>query len=472
MLNPVDFSGRPFHFVGIGGIGMSAIAYILAKQGFTVSGSDLSSNRITQKLQDLGIKIFQGHHADNLDLSNAPQVVCSTAINQQNPEFQVALANNLPILHRSDLLAALIEQFQAISVAGTHGKTTTSSLVGFLLLKAGLDPSIIIGGEVSAWEGNARLGNSKYLVAEADESDGTLVKFRSHIGIITNIELDHPDHYQNLDQVVEIFQTFAKRCDVVVGCIDCPTVKANIQSDITYSLSSLSEPTADYTVAEVQYNSADTQALVIERGKTLGRISIGLLGKHNLSNTLAAIAVARYLGVEWQAIAEALPDFVGASRRFEVKGIQNGITFVDDYAHHPSEIMATLASARQQNTSSRVVAIFQPHRYSRTYRFLEEFSHSFTEADMVIVTDIYAASEPNDGKITGSQVAEAIAATHAERNGSQIHYLPTLQDVQSFLVNHLEFGDLAVFLGAGNLNQAIAPTMQELSQNPKSNSPL
>jgi UDP-N-acetylmuramate--alanine ligase len=452
MLNPVDFSGRPFHFVGIGGIGMSAIAYILAKQGFTVSGSDISSNRITQKLQALDVQIFQGHHADNIDLANAPQVVCSTAINQQNPEFQVALANGLPILHRSDLLAALIEQFQAISVAGTHGKTTTSSLVGFLLLKAGLDPSIIIGGEVSAWQGNARLGQGKYLVAEADESDGTLVKFLSHIG---NIELDHPDHYHSLEQVVEIFQAFAKRCEIVVGCIDCQTVKEFIHSDITYSLS---DPTADYMVSEVSYTPSDTQALVIERGKALGKISVGLLGKHNLSNVLAAIAVARYVGVEWQAIVDALPDFVGASRRFEIKGVQNGITFVDDYAHHPSEIIATLASARQQNTTSRVVAIFQPHRYSRTHRFLAEFSHSFTDADVVIVTDIYAASEPNDGKISGLQVSEAIASVQ-----DQVHYLPTLKDVQAFLVQNLQSGDLAVFLGAGNLNQAIAPTIQELT---------
>ena len=455
MLNPVDFSGRSFHFVGIGGIGMSAIAHILAKQGFTVSGSDLSSNRITKKLQDLGIKIFQGHHADNIDLASAPQVVCSTAINQQNPEFQVALANGLPILHRSDLLAALIEQFQAISVAGTHGKTTTSSLVGFLLLKAGLDPSIIIGGEVSAWEGNARLGQGKYLVAEADESDGTLVKFSSHIGIITNIELDHPDHYHSLEQVIEIFLAFAKRCEIVVGCIDCPTVKAHIHSDITYSLS---DRDADYCVTDVEYNSLDTQATVIERGQVLGRISVGLLGKHNLSNVLAAIAVARHVGVDWQAIADALPDFVGASRRFEIKGVQNGITFVDDYAHHPSEVIATLASARQQNTTSRVVAIFQPHRYSRTLKFLEEFSQSFADADVVIVSDIYAASEPNDGKITGEQVAKAISSVH-----KQVYYQPTLKDVQSFLVKNLQSGDLAVFLGAGNLNQAIAPTMQELT---------
>jgi UDP-N-acetylmuramate--alanine ligase len=211
-------------------------------------------------------------------------------------------------------------------------------------------------------------------------------------------------------------------------------------------------------VSEVSYTPSDTQALVIERGKALGKISVGLLGKHNLSNVLAAIAVARYVGVEWQAIVDALPDFVGASRRFEIKGVQNGITFVDDYAHHPSEIIATLASARQQNTTSRVVAIFQPHRYSRTHRFLAEFSHSFTDADVVIVTDIYAASEPNDGKISGLQVSEAIASVQ-----DQVHYLPTLKDVQAFLVQNLQSGDLAVFLGAGNLNQAIAPTIQELT---------
>jgi UDP-N-acetylmuramate--alanine ligase len=456
MLNPVDFSGRPFHFVGIGGIGMSAIAYILARQGFTVSGSDISSNRITQKLQSLGVKIFKGHQSANISLNHSPQVVCSTAINDQNPEFQTALANGLPILHRSDLLAALIEQFQGISVAGTHGKTTTSSLVGFLLLKAGLDPSIIIGGEVSEWQGNARLGGGKYLVAEADESDGTLVKFLSHIGIITNIELDHPDHYQSLEQVIDIFQAFAKKCEVVIGCIDCPNVKKHIALDITYSVT---DAKADYTVTDVQYNPDDTQALVIERGKPLGKVSSGLLGKHNLSNILAAIAVARYVGTEWNVIVEALPDFLGASRRFELKGIQNGITFVDDYAHHPSEIIATLASARQQNTTSRVVAIFQPHRYSRTIKFLQEFGNSFADADTVVVTDIYAASEPNDGSITGEKMAQVIASFHG-----QVHYQPTLLDVQAFLVKNLKAGDLAVFLGAGNLNQAIAPTMQELAK--------
>lgn len=460
MLSPVDFSGKPFHFVGIGGIGMSAIAYILAKQGFTVSGSDLNKNRITEKLQSLGVQVFQGHHADNVDVGRSPQIVCSTAISTQNPEFQVALANDLPILHRSDLLAALIEKFKTISVAGTHGKTTTSSIIGFLLLKAGLDPSIIIGGEVSAWDGNAHLGSGKYLVAEADESDGTLVKFLSHVGVITNIELDHPDHYQSLDQVIDIFRIFTQRCDLVVGCIDCPTVKAHIAVDISYSLT---DADADYRVIDVTYNATDTQATVMERGKPLGRISLGLLGKHNLSNALAAIAVARYVGGDWSAIADALPDFVGASRRFEIKGMHSGITFVDDYAHHPSEILATLASARQQNASkpnSRVIAIFQPHRYSRTHHFLQEFSHAFGDADLVVVTDIYAASEPNDGKITGGQVATAIASV----SNNPVHYLATLKDVQAFLVENLQAEDLAVFLGAGNLNQAIAPTMQAISQ--------
>jgi UDP-N-acetylmuramate--alanine ligase len=463
MLSLVDFDGRPFHFVGIGGIGMSAIAYILAKQGFQVSGSDLNQNRITQKLERLGVQIFQGHHADHINLELAPQVVCSTAINEQNPEFQVAIANQLPILHRSDLLAALIRKFKSISVAGTHGKTTTSSLVSFLLLKAGLDPSIIIGGEVSTWDGNARLGSGEYLVAEADESDGTLVKFLSHIGIITNIELDHPDHYQNLDQVIDIFQTFAKHCHVVVGSLDCPTVKQHISLDISYSLENFA---ADYTVTDVQYNATNIQAVVIERGQTLGKLTLNILGKHNLSNALAAIAVARYVGIEWQAIANVFPDFIGASRRFEIKGIHNGITFVDDYAHHPSEIMATLASAKQQNSNNphgRVVAVFQPHRYSRSLKFLDEFSHSFGDADQVIVTEIYAASEANDGKIDGEKMAAAIASVYNSVH-SQVHYVPHLQDLPLFLAQKLQTGDLVIFLGAGNLNQAIAPTMQAIGQ--------
>jgi UDP-N-acetylmuramate--alanine ligase len=435
---------------------MSAIAYILAKQGFTVSGSDLSSNPMTVKLSAAGATVYRGHDAKHIDSAAAPQVVCSTAINQKNPEYQAAVEQGLPILHRSDMLAALISQFKSIAVAGTHGKTTTSSLIGFLLLKTGIDPTIVIGGEVSAWEGNARIGNSEYLVAEADESDGTLVKFLPYLGVITNIELDHPDHYTSLAQVVQIFETFARQCEVLVGSLDCPNIKKYFTPQITYSLH---DPAATYTVQNVQYADDATIATVIEEGKVLGEMRLSLLGQHNLSNALAAIAVARHLGVAWSAIAAVLPEFGGARRRFEIKGQKNGITFVDDYAHHPSEITATLTAARQRVSYKRVVAIFQPHRYSRTRCFLAEFSQSFTDADLVVVTDIYAASEPIDPNLSGATVVAAIAEHHPA-----VTYQPQLPDVQQFLIENLQSGDLALFLGAGNLNQIITPTLENIGE--------
>jgi len=459
MLGLIDFSGRPFHFIGIGGIGMSAIAHVLVKQGYAVSGSDLNQNRITSQLQDLGVIIYEGQSADNISALAQPQIICSTAISDRNPEFQAAKALDLPIFHRSDVLAALISQFEGIAVAGTHGKTTTSSLTAYLFLKAGLDPTIIVGGEVSAWKGNARMGKSKYLIAEADESDGSLVKFHPHLGAITNIELDHPDHYQNLEQVVETFQTFAKQCDILVACIDDPNICAHIQPDITYSLSAAKN--ADYYPTNVQYNANGTVATIVEKGEILGQIELRILGKHNLSNALAAISIARYAEIEWSSIVAAMAEFIGASRRFELKGNQSGIVFVDDYAHHPSEIRATLSSARlqsQNKTQSKIVAIFQPHRYSRTQTLLSDFSQAFGDADTVVVTDIYAAGEKDDGSITGAQVAAAIAATHPH-----VSYQPSLPLVQTFLTENLKSGDLAIFLGAGNLNQIIAPTIEAMA---------
>jgi UDP-N-acetylmuramate--alanine ligase len=457
MLNPINLSGKPFHFIGIGGIGMSAIAHILVRQGYQVSGSDLAQNQLTCQLQSFGAKIYLGHSADNIDLSNPPQIVCSTAINEQNPEYQLAKSLELPIWHRSDVLAALISQFQSVAIAGTHGKTTTSSLVAYLFLQAGLDPTIIVGGEVRAWEGNARLGKGKYLIAEADESDGSLTKFAPAVGIITNIELDHTDHYHSLEQVISTFQTFAHRCQVVITCIDCETTARHIQADITYSLSN---PDADYLAVDIEYGSYTTKATVVERGKVLGEISLGILGKHNLSNALAAIAAARWAGINWLDIQTALPEFIGANRRFELKGKQNGVIFIDDYAHHPSEIRATLASAKLQanyQSQSRVVAIFQPHRFSRTAKFLTEFSQAFTDADLVIVTDIYGAGEKNVENITGADMTEAIAKHHAN-----VCFQGDLESVQTFLTHNLRSGDLAIFLGAGNLNRIIPKTIQAL----------
>jgi len=497
MLNPVDFSGRPFHFIGIGGIGMSALAYVIAKRQLPVSGSDIRNSHITERLQAIGAHIFAGQEASNLEFfqskansapkplgsgnvcfgstavklteiaknkdncsiavipeSALPQVVCSTAINPANAEYRAALELGCPILHRSDLLAALIQDYQSIAVAGTHGKTTTSSLIGYLLLVAGLDPTIVVGGEVTAWEGNARVGEGKYLVAEADESDGSLVKLSSEIGVITNIELDHPDHYENLEEVIDTFQVFAQRCKTIVGCIDCDTVRSRLKPAISYSLQP--EMNADYTVDCITYRADGTTARVWERGKILGQLNLLLLGLHNLSNALAVVAVGRHIGLDFEVIAAAIASFEGTRRRFEKRGEVDGIRFIDDYAHHPSEISATLAAARIQanglldSQHNRVVAIFQPHRYSRTQAFLAEFGQCFHCADLVVVTEIYSAGEPKLGELSGEKVAKEIATHHP-----QVSYQPTLQSVSQFLRETLRPGDLAIFLGAGNLNQII-----------------
>lgn len=489
MTNYVDFSGKPFHFIGIGGIGMSALAYILAKQKLPVSGSDLRSTNITEKLASLGAHIFSQQDATNLEFFLAqgdrtcqalpaamvslnstqvllgeskksskliaetqqalPQVICSTAINAGNLEYQAALDLGCPIFHRSDLLAALIQSRYSIAVAGTHGKTTTSSMIGYLLLKAGLDPTIVVGGEVKAWEGNARLGKSQYLVAEADESDGSLVKLAAEIGVITNIELDHPDHYKNLEQVVDTFKVFAQNCQTVIACIDCATVKDFLQPTVSYSLNP--DSGADYSVSDVEYRADGTIATVWEGKQQLGRLTLPVLGRHNLSNAIAAVAVGRLLNIDFAVIAKNLATFEGARRRYELRGEVNGIQFIDDYAHHPSEIQVTLAAARlQASPQNRIVAIFQPHRYSRTLTFLSEFAQSFARADLVIISDIYSAGEPNLGQINGEKLAEAIAAHHP-----QVTYQPTLAQISEFLVQTLRPGDTALFLGAGNLNQII-----------------
>ncbi|MDW8420872.1 MAG: UDP-N-acetylmuramate--L-alanine ligase [Pseudanabaenaceae cyanobacterium SKYGB_i_bin29] len=454
LLKPVDFSGRPFHFIGIGGIGMSGIAHILAKKGLTVTGSDIAPNRITRQLEQLGVRIFQGHELQNINVAAQPQVVCSSAIHPHNVELQTALTHNLPVLHRSDVLAALMAQSHSIAVAGTHGKTTTSSLIGFLLLQAGLDPTIVVGGEVDTWEGNARLGQSQYLVAEADESDGSLVRFAPQIGVVTNIELDHPDHYSSLEQVIATFQHFGRQCETLVACVDCHNVRAHLPATITYGL----EQAADYTARQIHYRAEGTLAEVWERGQPQGIIQLRILGKHNLLNTLAAIAVARHLGVSWQVITAALPLFAGAKRRFEWKGSYNGITFIDDYAHHPSEIRATLTSAKLHR-QHQIVAIFQPHRYSRTQALLQEFAQAFADADRVVITDIYGAGESNTFNISGADVAAAVAKMHP-----CVSYQPRLSDVQAFLLKCLSPGDLALFLGAGNLNQIITPTLEAMAR--------
>ncbi|MEM9150896.1 MAG: UDP-N-acetylmuramate--L-alanine ligase [Cyanobacteria bacterium P01_F01_bin.3] len=469
----VNLDGQPFHFIGIGGIGMSALAYILASRGITVSGSDRRSNRVIQKLQKLDTAIFLSQEAKNLSQfqdSNQPlpQVVYSTAIKVNNPEYQAALDLGCPMLHRSDLLAALINQAdQSIAVAGTHGKTTTSSLIGHLLVKADLDPTIVIGGEVATWAGNARVGTGPHLVAEADESDGSLTKFHSAFGIITNIELDHPDHYSSLEDVLDIFHTFVEHTQQVLVCLDCQNIRDRLMPKhpdhhfLTYSLDR--ESGADYTLSDITYSSTGSTATVHEKGQTIGTIQVPLLGHHNLSNALAAIAIGRQCGAELETLAKGLLSFGGTKRRFEVRGEANNIRLIDDYAHHPSEIEVTLASAKltvtdpQQTIWKRVIAVFQPHRYSRIHTFLSEFSQAFKDADHVIVTDIYSAGEANQVGIDAQQVQAAIAQHH-----ESVTLKASLDDIKQYLPQISQPGDLILFLGAGNLNSVIPDVLAAL----------
>jgi UDP-N-acetylmuramate--alanine ligase len=456
MGNSIDFGGRPIHFIGIGGIGMSGLAYVLARRGLPISGSDLRSTNITQKLAAEGAHIFLKQDASNLEYFHnhpsgysTPQIICSTAIGKTNGELAMALELGCPIFHRSDVLAALISEYSSIGVAGTHGKTTTSSAIGYMLVAAGVDPTIVVGGEVAAWDGNARVGNSEYFVAEVDESDGSIVKHSPKIGVITNIELDHPDHYKSLDEVIDVFTIFKQQCQTTIGSVDCEIVRDRIKPTISYSVEA--EQLADYKAENINYHSAGTSAQVYEYGKLLGTLKLGVLGKHNLSNALATIAVGRKIGLDFPSIASGLATFDGAKRRFELRGYQNSITFIDDYAHHPSEILVTLSAARLRvGVERRVVAIFQPHRYSRTLEFLAEFAQSFKDADLVIITDIYSAGEANTGAVSGEKVVAQIGNYHPN-----VCYQPTLEAVSQYLTQNLQQGDICLFLGAGNLNQII-----------------
>ncbi len=442
-----------YHFVGIGGVGMSALAHIYAKLGHRVSGSDRSQNAWTQRLQALGVTIYEGHDAAHV--AGDPCVVYSSAIRSENPELKAALDRGLAVCHRSALLAQLFLQIKGIGVAGTHGKTTTSSMIGFLLLQTGWDPTLVIGGEVDAWGGNARLGAGEYLVAEVDESDGSLVQLQPQIGIITNIELDHPDHFADLEQVIAVFRAYARQCQLTIGSLDCVNVAEQIRPSLGYSLHN--HPEAAYLAQSIRYGSTGTEATIWEKGICLGSLRLKVLGAHNLSNALAAVATGRHLGIPFEQIATVLGDFVGAHRRFELKGMVQDVVFIDDYAHHPSEIEATLSAAQLQQR--RVVAVFQPHRYSRLASLFEDFAQAFSQADLVVITPTYSAGEGIHPNTSSLSLAAEMAQCHP-----WVCYEPSLDHLPQSLSARLQPGDLVLFLGAGDLNRQIPATIEAYTQ--------
>jgi UDP-N-acetylmuramate--alanine ligase len=442
------------HFIGIGGIGMSGLAYLLAKGGHKVSGSDIQPNPQTEKLIKNGVSVHYGHRPDLVE--GVDQVVYSTAIADSDPELMRSRELGIEVLHRSQVLAALSISKKLIGISGTHGKTTTTSMMGSLLCDADLDPMVVIGAQVDALGGNAKPGSGEYLVAEVDESDRSLLHFHPEIAVVTNVEADHLDHYAGIDDIVDTFHQFISQSKHWIACLDDPNITERLvpSSPVPWTGYSLdSHPLAQYRADEVRYGAECTQARIWEGEEILGTLVLGVLGRHNLSNALSVVAVARKLGLPFSIIAQSLKRFQGAQRRFQERGVRDGVVFIDDYAHHPSEIRATLATAKL-HPNHRVVAIFQPHRYTRTKALLTEFSTAFQDADVVVLTDIYSAGEAYSG-LDGSHVAEAVRQHHPN-----VHYCPSLGDVSQWLQLHLCPGDMAVFLGAGNINKVITEILQ------------
>jgi UDP-N-acetylmuramate--alanine ligase len=434
------------HFIGIGGIGMSGIAEVLLNLGFKVSGSDLRKTDITQRLEGLGADVFYGHRGENVGDVNV--VVVSSAVRNDNPEVQEAKRRFIPVIQRAEMLAELMRMKFSVAVAGAHGKTTTTSLVASILAAAGLDPTCVIGGKLNSFGTNARLGGSEYLVAEADESDGTFLLLFPTIAVVTNIDLEHLDFYKDMDDIKAAFLTFLNKVPffgLVILCID----NANLQSLIpslkrrymTYGLSKQ----ADLRAEAIRQNGFGTRFKVVYKGTEMGEIHLATPGIHNAVNALGAIGVALELDIPFTVVQDSLEGFSGIHRRLELKW-DGEIKLIDDYGHHPTEVRATLAAVRSM-WKGRIVVAFQPHRYTRTRALAEEFITSFNEADMLIVTEIYAASEEKIEGVSGAWLAERIR-TSGHRN---VLFIPTKEEVVDQIFRIAQPGDMVVTLGAGDI---------------------
>ena len=440
---------KKIHFVGIGGIGMSGIAEILIDQGFSVSGSDLSTNENTQYLENLGAVIFYGHQASNIQ--DAEVVVYSSAVKvEENPELQEAIARRIPILKRSEMLAEVSRMKYTLAISGTHGKTTTTSMVGLIMIEAGFDPTIIVGGRLKDFGGtNARLGNGEWIVVEADEYDRSFLQLTPTIAVVNNIEEEHMDIYQDIDDLHNTFINFANKVPFygfVAVCIDEPGVKeiiTNINKKIvTYGLSK----NADIKAKNIVQNARNTEYDLFINNEFVEKVIINVPGLHNIKNSLAAITVALQIGVDIKTIVKALSQFSGVYRRFDIKGEVNNIMVVDDYAHHPSEIKATLDAAKN-GWDKRIIAVFQPHTFSRTQKFYKEFARSFDDADMLIITDVYPARElPIEG-INGELIAN-FARKYGHKN---VVYIQNYEEILDFLKSEIKPNDMIITIGAGSI---------------------
>src|SRR5689334_21947252 len=451
------------HFVGIGGIGMSGIAEVLVNLGFHVSGSDLKHSNVTDRLQQMGVEIFEGH--DTANVGHPHVVVRSTAVRDDNPEIIEAHRRSIPVIPRAEMLAELMRlKPHTVAVAGSHGKTTTTSMVATVLGHAGLDPTMVVGGVVGAFGSNAHLGTSDLMVVEADESDRSFLMLTPTIAVVTNIDREHMDYYHDMDDVRACFANFVNKVPFYgssVLCLDDPNVQAIIplleRRRLTYGLSAQ----ADVSAHGIRHDNNFGSSFNVWRGTdVVGEIALRVPGHHNVYNALAAIAVGFELEVPFEKIVEGLHSFTGAGRRFQPKGEVNDILVVDDYGHHPTEIRATLAAAKLGSGGRRIVVLFQPHRYSRTHDLMQEFARSFNNADVLFITDIYAASEdPIEGA-----TADALTAAIKSFGHKDVNYVGALENAAPALVDRIQPGDLVLTLGAGTVNRISDQILQLLKE--------
>lgn len=441
---------KGIHFIGIGGAGMSGIATVLlGMKDCRVSGSDIKNSPVVERLKALGAVCQIGHREANIS-DQIDEVVVSTAISATNPEILEAKRRGLPLVRRGEMLARLMRSKRGIAVAGAHGKTTTTSMTALVLEGNGLDPTILIGGDLSNIGGNAKVGKGEFLVAEADESDGSFLLLDPEIAIVTNIEDDHMDYYGSQENIIKAFGQFLQRVPahgLAIVCLDDPILKQMIPrltcQVVTYGSR---DSGANFTLHSHGVENGISRGEVYYHGERLGELELAVPGYHNLLNAMAAMAVGWHVGLTFSRIADSLKEFRGAKRRFQLIGETKGIKIVDDYAHHPTEIKATLQAARSAH-GGRIVVVFQPHRYTRTRQLYREFAGAFHNADLLILTDIYPASEAPLEGINTRLIIDHIP----HRAGQEVNYLATLEDAVTFLQNHVQEGDLVLTMGAGDV---------------------
>lgn len=438
---------KKIHFIGIGGSGMNGIAEVLINMGYDVSGSDLAETEVTARLKKLGATIYTGHRKENV--AGVHCVVYSSAVKKDNPEVREAISSQIPIIPRAEMLAELMRMKYGIAIAGTHGKTTTTSLVASILGAASMDPTIVTGGKLNSIGANARLGTGDFLVAEADESDGSFLKLSPTIAVVTNIDREHMDHYADMDDVKGAFLDFINKvpfygCAII--CLDHPVIQSMVPRISRRFISYGFTAQADISAKEIAADGIKTSFEVWHDKKRMGAVTINMPGEHNVYNSLAAVAVARELGVDFDCIKAGLEGFTGVERRFHVRGEHGGITVVDDYGHHPEEIKAVLKAAKKGWPQSRVVAVFQPHRYSRTKDLFDDFLSSFNDADKLIITDIYAAGEDKVESVSGEALYRGVKA-YGHKDAA---YVP-LGEIPGHLNGVVNAGDIVITLGAGDV---------------------